>query len=35
MDTSLEPIIREEIAAVAENLHIPITMAYEGMRLQI
>jgi len=35
MDTSLEPVIREEIAAVAENLHIPITMAYEGMRLQI
>jgi ribonuclease BN (tRNA processing enzyme) len=35
MDTSFEPKVKEEIATVAENLHVPIKMAYEGMRLQI
>ena len=34
-DTAFEPKIKEEIAIVAENLHVPINMAYEGMRLQI
>ena len=35
MDTSLEPEIRKEIAAVAESLHTAINVAYEGMRLRI
>jgi ribonuclease BN (tRNA processing enzyme) len=35
MDNTFEPKIKEEIAAVTENLHVPINMAYEGMRLQI
>jgi hypothetical protein len=35
MDASLEPKIKEEIAAVAEKLDIPIIVAHEGMRLKI
>jgi ribonuclease BN (tRNA processing enzyme) len=35
MDTWLEPAIREEIAAVARDLNIPITVAQEGMELNI
>jgi len=35
LDTSLEPETREDISALAEKLAIPITVAYEGMRLTI
>ena len=35
MDTGFEPTIKEEIAVVAENLGIPIAVAYEGMRIHI
>ena len=35
MDANLEPEIRQEIAAVAEKLDIPITVAHEGMQLSI
>lgn len=35
MDTGFEPKIKGEIAAVAEALHISITMAQEGMQLHI
>ena len=35
MDTSLEPKIRKEIAALSEKLDIPITVAHEGMRIEI
>ena len=35
MDTVLEPKIKEEIAVVADNLGIPIAIAYEGMRIRI
>ena len=35
MDAALEPEIREELAAVAENLHARITVAQEDMRLTI
>jgi len=35
MDTVLEPKIKEEIAVVADNLGIPIAIAYEGMRIHI
>lgn len=33
MDAGLEATIREELAVVAENLDIPIMVAYEGLRL--
>jgi ribonuclease BN (tRNA processing enzyme) len=35
MDAMQEPKIREELAAVAENLHTPITVAREGMVLTV
>jgi hypothetical protein len=35
MDAGLEATIRAEIAVVAENLHIPIIVAYEGMRMRV
>jgi len=35
MDTRLEPKIKEEIAVVAANLHIPVIVAHEGMHLSI
>jgi len=35
MDTRLEPEIKEEIAVVAANMHIPIIVANEGMHLSI
>jgi ribonuclease BN (tRNA processing enzyme) len=35
MDPGLEATIREEIAIVAENLHIPIIVAYEGLRIRV
>ena len=35
MDTSLEAEIKKELAAVSKKLDIPITLAYEGMRLRI
>ncbi|HJX13928.1 MAG TPA: MBL fold metallo-hydrolase [Dehalococcoidales bacterium] len=35
MDSSLEPKIREELAAVGERLGISITLAHEGMQLRI
>ncbi len=35
MDAVLEPRIKEEIAVVSEHLHIPITLAHEGLHLRI
>jgi cAMP phosphodiesterase len=35
MDAAQESVIREELAAVAENLHVPITVAQEDMRLTL
>jgi Cft2 family RNA processing exonuclease len=35
MDNDLEPVIREELAAVAKSLNTPIKIAREGMQLRI
>lgn len=35
MDNTFEPKIKAEIAAVAEKLHVPINITFEGMRLKI
>jgi ribonuclease BN (tRNA processing enzyme) len=35
MDAGLEATIRSEIAVVAQNLGIPIILAYEGMRMRV
>jgi ribonuclease BN (tRNA processing enzyme) len=35
MDAVLEPQIKKEIAVVSANLHIPITLAHEGLQIRI